>query len=379
MRSAPRSAVLLVVVALLVAGGAVTPALASGDRADPAAVDGPTTGRLDQPANTTVEIRLYANASARLTVTTVYLLENGDERTAFEEYAAAYRAGETDDGPRADPFVAAADRASETTGREMAVTNVTRAGGVDGATGSVSVTLRWTDVLAREDAETLRLDGALALGDDRSWLGSLAADQTLVVRTPPGYSIVDSGGPAFEIRDNAVRFEGPREFEDRLSVTYRQTAAPATDGPDESVPVALLGGGAALVALALVGGYVLTRRRPGGTPGASADDGPSGSGSETATDGSETADAGSTETGTDDDPEPDSEPDPGLLSDDERVMRLLERNDGRMKQAVIVDETGWSDAKVSQLLSSMADEGRVEKLRLGRENLISLPDDDTTE
>jgi uncharacterized membrane protein len=46
-----------------------------------------------------------------------------------------------------------------------------------------------------------------------------------------------------------------------------------------------------------------------------------------------------------------------------------------MKQANIVKETGWSDAKVSQLLSSMADEGRVEKLRLGRENLISLPDE----
>jgi hypothetical protein len=46
-----------------------------------------------------------------------------------------------------------------------------------------------------------------------------------------------------------------------------------------------------------------------------------------------------------------------------------------MRQADIVAETGWSDAKVSQLLSAMADEGRVEKLRLGRENLISLPDD----
>jgi uncharacterized membrane protein len=47
-----------------------------------------------------------------------------------------------------------------------------------------------------------------------------------------------------------------------------------------------------------------------------------------------------------------------------------------MRQADIVAETGWSDAKVSQLLSAMADEGRVEKLRLGRENLISLPDDE---
>jgi hypothetical protein len=74
--------------------------------------------------------------------------------------------------------------------------------------------------------------------------------------------------------------------------------------------------------------------------------------------------------------EPTEEPgvDPELLSDEERVEALLERNGGRMRQADIVKETDWSDAKVSQLLSRMADEGSVEKLRLGRENVISLPD-----
>jgi len=65
--------------------------------------------------------------------------------------------------------------------------------------------------------------------------------------------------------------------------------------------------------------------------------------------------------------------DPELLSDEERVEYLLERNGGRMKQATIVKETGWSNAKVSQLLSSMDDAERVDKLRIGRENLISLP------
>ena len=69
------------------------------------------------------------------------------------------------------------------------------------------------------------------------------------------------------------------------------------------------------------------------------------------------------------------EPDLSLLSDEERVEHLVERNGGRMRQADIVNKTGWSDAKVSQLLSAMADEGRVEKLRLGRENLISLPEE----
>jgi Uncharacterized membrane-associated protein/domain len=68
-----------------------------------------------------------------------------------------------------------------------------------------------------------------------------------------------------------------------------------------------------------------------------------------------------------------AEDDLSLLSDEERVERLLEQNGGRMRQADIVSDTGWSDAKVSQLLSKMAQDDRVEKLRLGRENLISLP------
>jgi len=62
-----------------------------------------------------------------------------------------------------------------------------------------------------------------------------------------------------------------------------------------------------------------------------------------------------------------------LLSDEERVLRLLEREGGRMKQVDIVEATDWSNAKVSQLLSEMDDEGRIDKLRIGRENLISLP------
>jgi hypothetical protein len=75
---------------------------------------------------------------------------------------------------------------------------------------------------------------------------------------------------------------------------------------------------------------------------------------------------------------PDISTDPALLSDEERVEQLLSRNGGRMRQASIVDKTGWSDAKVSQVLSMMAEKNRVDKLRLGRENLISLPEESTT-
>ena len=75
----------------------------------------------------------------------------------------------------------------------------------------------------------------------------------------------------------------------------------------------------------------------------------------------------------------DDDIDEALLSDEERVERLIEQNGGRMKQAAIVQETGWSNAKVSQLLSSMDEAGQIDKLRIGRENLISFPDEDVAD
>ena len=63
---------------------------------------------------------------------------------------------------------------------------------------------------------------------------------------------------------------------------------------------------------------------------------------------------------------------PELLTDEDRVHHLLDRSGGRMKQSAIVEETGWSKAKVSRLLSTMDDDGAIEKLSLGRENVISL-------
>jgi len=63
---------------------------------------------------------------------------------------------------------------------------------------------------------------------------------------------------------------------------------------------------------------------------------------------------------------------PELLTDEDRVRHLLDRSGGRMRQSAIVEETGWSKAKVSRLLSTMDDDGAIEKLSLGRENVISL-------
>ena len=70
-------------------------------------------------------------------------------------------------------------------------------------------------------------------------------------------------------------------------------------------------------------------------------------------------------------PETPTEP-PEPLTDADRVLALLRSHGGRMKQTRIVEETEWSKAKVSRLLSSMSDDGAIHKLSIGRENIISL-------
>ena len=70
------------------------------------------------------------------------------------------------------------------------------------------------------------------------------------------------------------------------------------------------------------------------------------------------------------DPHP---PNEEYLTDQEKVQQLIRDNGGRMKQSKIVDSVDWSKAKVSRLLADLEKEGRITKLRLGRENLVCLP------
>jgi hypothetical protein len=63
--------------------------------------------------------------------------------------------------------------------------------------------------------------------------------------------------------------------------------------------------------------------------------------------------------------------DPGV-EDDRLVVGMLTAAGGRVKQGEIVEHSDWSKAKVSRLLSRMADDDEITKIRLGRENLICL-------
>lgn len=60
-----------------------------------------------------------------------------------------------------------------------------------------------------------------------------------------------------------------------------------------------------------------------------------------------------------------------VLTDEDRVLRILRENGGWVYQGIIVEETTWSKSKVSRLLSQMTDEGTVEKVSVGRQNVVA--------
>jgi hypothetical protein len=71
------------------------------------------------------------------------------------------------------------------------------------------------------------------------------------------------------------------------------------------------------------------------------------------------------------------ERDPELLPPDERVESLLRAENGRMRQSDVVEATDWSKAKVSRTLSDMEEAGTVSRFRLGRENVVTLADEES--
>jgi uncharacterized membrane protein len=381
MRRAALVFALLVLSAPLLAAAAAgtSPSANAAPRvADPGR--SPAYHQFDAPMRTNVVISLSANGSARWTVSLRYPLATENETAAFETFATDFENRESDVGLDVAFFERLAATSSNATGREMEITDPTYEGTVTNGTGVLSVSFTWTNFLTPTEGG-YELRGAVMMPGDRTWLSSLGDRQRLRVETPPGYRVVST---EYGLDNGSVVIDGPGTLDEPLTVTYQETAQPESD-----VPWSLLLGAGVVVAVAVAALYL--RRRP--TGGRAADESP------TTGDGGSPADEGAASTtgeppdATPDDappePTPDAtepeepepeEPEPdvdvSLLSDEERVEYLLEENGGRMKQAQIVRETGWSDAKVSQLLSSMAEEGRVEKLRLGRENLISLPDEE---
>ncbi|MWG34646.1 helix-turn-helix transcriptional regulator [Halomarina oriensis] len=362
---------------------------------------------------TTFTFALEEDGDANVSVTVEYPLDSANETEAFRDVESDFERGVG--GPNVDVFERAASAASEATGRAMPLSDVERAGSIrnesSGSVGVLELSFQWGN-FSTVDGGTLRVGDAYRTTDG-TWLPSLRGDQQLRVVGPEGYRYADSGDGRVE--GGALVWEGPTTFQSgdrQVVLAGGETPTPpdrpvgpngsetpngsGPDGPDgngviEQLASPMVGGPLVVLALGLVGLYAFAARRDeeptAGTTGKAVGDG--GAADSSSPDRAATGSLEDTPTA-DAVVEPDADETEGpvveegpfagvdedLLSDEERVERLLEYNGGRMKQANIVTETGWSNAKVSQLLSAMDENDRIDKLRIGRENLISLPDVD---
>lgn len=338
---------------------------------------------VDGDSSTEIAIHLQEDRSARWVVTIQYTLESEAEVEAFQTYAESFENGDVDVGLDDTFFRHVLTQAEQVADREMEIQEVTRTGTVEDDTGTLQLELTWTNFLGQADNGDLVARDAFLLPEGGTWLATLDPDQNLVVHSPPGYTLNTTTTQVLPRGDAAV-IEGPRSFDEGepLVITYHPT-------DEMEFPLGLTLGGVITVAVILMLLVTVLYRQRNDSPVPVPVPVPGSGESEQTTPAPESgtvADAGPD--GDDRDESVEGQPqatddDRGvaldLLSDEERVEHLLADNGGRMKQAAIVRETGWSDAKVSQLLSAMADDGRVEKLRLGRENIISLPDDENAD
>jgi len=387
MRSGSSLALRLALCLLVVATGLIPPAAAAQQGPD--------------PEGSVIEIRLHPDGNATFVVSTTFRLDSQADRERFEDRAEEFTLGRSDATFSLDPFRNAAAAAADATGRSMDVRLLGRRSDSTNTTGRLSLVFEWT-AFSQVRADRLHVGDTFETANG-TWLRRLGSDQELVIRPPENYAVNASfvrprsggvlrvAGPAtFDPGDVYAVYERTEETPVTTTITSTDatptTASSTTTDDDPGLDLSvlpLIGGlviGMAAVALGL---YAASRDEDedgGGDEGPSpAGRGDGGYGGRPTVepaggaDGSAGEDAGRGDAAVDGG---DAPVDEVLLSDEERVERLLRENGGRMKQANIVRETGWSNAKVSQLLSSMADAGQVSKLRIGRENLISLPEAD---
>lgn len=298
--------------------------------------------------STVTEIEVQDDGSAEWTVELRTPLQSDEEVEEYESFKESFN---DDPSSQLDTFetrmTSIVDNADSDTERDMQAHSFEAEADIEGYTtqrGVIRFSFVWDGFAAVDDSE-------IHVGDTFDGGYFISDSEQLRIHTPPGYSM-DSVNPdpdAHDVGDNSevVSWNGPQEFdvgEPGIQMSSSdQTGVEESDNepPEWVVPLLII------VILGAAGAvYVWKNRQNPST-----------------TDGVEQ-------------PEPDSvAKSANLITDEEQVLGVLEAED-RVKQTQIRDELGWSDSKTSRVVSELEDAGVVEKLRIGRENVVRLLDDD---
>lgn len=296
------------------------------------------------PDEVRMDVTLRPDGTAEWTVEFWVRLEDEESREAFrsleDDIAADPDAHTSEFADRIDDTVAAASDATDREMRADAFAVETARQSLVREYGVVRYTFEWDGFAAVED-------GDLHAGDAIEGL-YLDDGTRLLIAWPDDHELASVSPEPDDQREQAVIWRGSET--DFVSGEPRVVVAPPGTGPGATTAVVAL----AVGALVVVAIWWFRTRAGDAVPGDDADD-----------DGADAAG----------EPPTADRPDPDLLSNEEQVLRLVEDRGGRMKQQEVVEELGWTDAKTSKVVSGLREEGKLESFRLGRENVLSLPEE----
>ncbi|WP_248895188.1 helix-turn-helix transcriptional regulator [Haloplanus halobius] len=318
-------------------------------------------------------VSVQPDGSSNWTVQYWTRLDDENTTDAFESLQSDIEANPSNYSDRfATRMRSTVSSAENATGREMSASefDVQAETRTPPQYGVVTYTFQWDGFAAVQD-DTLRIGDAIE--------GIFLDDRTrLVIEWPSGYTPTEVRPEPDERRSEAVVWRGAETsfVSGEPSVVLQPSAAGTTvaggnGGGDTTTPpsddsgsaLPLLGAGLAIALLVTAAWTYRDRFRGERKQGTAA---PSAEGQTTAT-GGETAAEGQT-TATRED----------LLSNEERVVQFVRDQGGRVKQQEIVEAFDWTEARTSQIVRDLRDEGKLEGFRLGRENVLKLPDEDET-
>jgi hypothetical protein len=317
----------------------------------------------DRPHATVYTVEVQQDGNATWTIQLRYRLIGQSEIDSFESVEEDFENGnltvfegiEDELGPFAEEAANRTERPMELSDFER---NVRIRETLTLTEGIVSVTFNWSN-FAAVNGSVVRVGDVFAGGGL-----ALAEDERLVVEHVDGLPVTSVAPEPDTQDDQRLVWDGELFFEEgQPQVVYGEP--PQTNGDNTSDGNGSTGdgteqrNGSPTAATLLAGVFVLVSGFAGGFYLSRSGFVGGGVEKEDATE-----------------PEKEEPVEEDLLSDEDRVVHILRDNGGKMKQAEIVEQTDWSKSKVSMLLSDMADEGTVSKLRLGRENVIELEDSD---
>ena len=325
--------------------------------------------------NTVTRIEVFENGSARWTIQIRTRLDTSQRVNEYTAFQSRFR-NDTPEylGPFRSRMRGVVANAENATGRQMRATNFTASTSIQEVPrrwGVVTYDFTWTNFAAQES-------GQVIVGDIFQGGFFLTANDTIQIVGPDGYEARRADPNPDSRETDIVTWHGREDFADAhprvvFAPLSEQTTGNDTEKTSDTpssgggTPLQDIGGiaiaGIVVVVLLGLGGAVMYGRRNSDTDdsdgltkrtGGQAGEAPTGD-RNLGPDGRETQEA--------------------VLTDEERVLELLNANGGRMRQAAIAEEFDWSASKTSRVVGRLSDEGSVEKLQLGRENLVTLPDE----